>query len=76
MVHHAFGMILSTLLGDKNNTNQLKTMKNNKRTCRNCNKSIDHKHINAKFCGQKCKDKYHNRTNPRGIFAHKKAKCY
>lgn len=38
----------------------------NKRKCQNCSNSIDHKHINAKFCGSKCKDKYHNKHNPRG----------
>lgn len=37
-------------------------MKDNRRRCKNCDNIIDHKHINAKFCGQKCKDKYHNRT--------------
>ena len=37
-----------------------------KRKCQNCDKSIDHKHPNAKFCRTKCKDKFHNRNNPRG----------
>jgi len=40
------------------------------RRCKQCNKSIEHKHKNAKFCKQKCKDKYHNVNNPRGYFAH------
>ena len=35
-----------------------------------CGKSIKHKHVNAKFYNQKHKDNYHNRTNPRGKFAH------
>ena len=39
------------------------------RKCKLCQKSIEHKHANAKFCNQKCKDKYHNITNPRGYFA-------
>lgn len=37
-----------------------------KRECKWCHCSIDHKHKNAKFCGVKCKDQYHNATNPRG----------
>jgi len=41
--------------------------------CLNCRKDISHKHPNAKFCRNKgrgnCKDKFHNRTNPRGIAA-------
>lgn len=39
------------------------------KTCPNCGKAIKG-HPNKKFCHQRCKDKYHNRTNPRGIFAH------
>ena len=39
--------------------------------CLNCGKDINHKHPNAKFCRNKgrgnCKDRYHNRTNPRGM---------
>lgn len=40
-----------------------------KRVCQNCGASIEHKHINARSCSQKCKDKYHNRFNPRGYGA-------
>lgn len=29
-------------------------------------------HLNKKFLNKKHKDKYHNRTNPRGIYAHLK----
>lgn len=36
------------------------------RQCKECGISINHKHINAKFCKTKCKDDYHNRNNPRG----------
>lgn len=35
-----------------------------------CGTSIAHKHINAKFLNKKHKDKYWNRANPRGKFAH------
>jgi hypothetical protein len=35
-----------------------------------CNTSIEHKHPNAKFYNQKHKDKYHNKTNPRGSRGH------
>lgn len=42
-----------------------------KRACLNCGKNIKHKHPKAKFCRSKgkrnCKDKFHNKTNPRGI---------
>lgn len=41
-----------------------------KRKCKYCGKSIAHKHPNAKFCNTKHKDKYHNKHNPRGIYAH------
>ena len=39
------------------------------RNCKNCGCSIRHKHSNAKFCGLKCKDRFHNRLNPRGYGA-------
>lgn len=39
-----------------------------KRKCKFCNKSIAHKHQNAKFCCLKHKDKYHNLINPRGFY--------
>lgn len=31
-----------------------------KRICKQCGDDITGKHANAKFCGQKCKDKWHN----------------
>lgn len=38
--------------------------------CLNCGRDISNKHPNAKFCSNKgrgnCKDKFHNRANPRG----------
>jgi len=34
--------------------------------CLECGKE----HKRKKFCSNKCKDKFHNRTNPRGYFAH------
>lgn len=37
------------------------------RKCKGCPKDISHKHPNAKFCGQRCKDNYWNRENPRGL---------
>lgn len=40
-----------------------------KRKCPNCSRQIQG-HPNKKFCGQRCKDRYHNVTNPRGRFAH------
>ncbi len=36
------------------------------RKCKGCPKDISTKHKNAKFCSPGCKDRYHNRTNPRG----------
>ena len=40
------------------------------RTCKcGCGVSIKNKHPNAKFLNQKHKDSYHNKTNPRGIYA-------
>ena len=43
-----------------------------RRRCKrpDCRNPIDHKHPNAKFCGQKCKDRYWNSVNPRGKFAY------
>ncbi len=38
--------------------------------CPNCYRTITG-HKNKKFCGQKCKDRYHNITNPRGYGLHK-----
>lgn len=37
------------------------------RKCKGCRKDISTKHPNAKFCTQRCKDKYWNRVNPRGL---------
>lgn len=36
------------------------------RQCKGCGRCLDHKHINARFCGKICKDDYWNRENPRG----------
>jgi transposase-like protein len=33
--------------------------------CPNCGRNVIG-HKNKKFCGQRCKDHYHNITNPRG----------
>lgn len=33
--------------------------------CPHCSRNIVG-HPNKKFCGQKCKDRYHNTVNPRG----------
>lgn len=41
-----------------------------KRACKGCGADISKKHKNAKFCTQKCKDTFHNWTNPRGKFKH------
>lgn len=38
------------------------------RRCKGCSTPINHKHVNAKFCCQRCKDRYHNTTNPRGYY--------
>lgn len=38
------------------------------RRCKGCSTSIAHKHVNAKFCCQRCKDRYHNTVNPRGYY--------
>lgn len=35
------------------------------RKCPNCGAKITG-HPNKKFCNSRCKDAYHNRTNPRG----------
>ena len=40
-----------------------------KRRCPWCG-NIVKGHSNKRFCGDKCKDRYHNRSNPRGIYAH------
>lgn len=39
-----------------------------KRKCPSCSRQIVG-HPNKKFCGQKCKDRYHNAVNPRGFGA-------
>lgn len=39
------------------------------RKCPTCGKSIEHKHLNARFCCTKCKDRYHNTNNPRGYYS-------
>lgn len=42
------------------------TVKKKKRKCKGCSIDISHKHPNAKFHSNKCKDNYWNRENPRG----------
>lgn len=46
------------------------------RHCKNpgCSKSMEGKNADAKFCGSRCKDHYHNKFNPRGKYAHLKDK--
>ena len=34
--------------------------------CENCNK----KKARIRFCSNKCKDRFHNKQNPRGYFRH------
>jgi len=41
-----------------------------KRKCPNCSRQVSG-HPNKRFCAQRCKDNYHNRTNPRGYGAEK-----
>ena len=36
------------------------------RKCPQCGGKVKG-HPNKKFCGSRCKDKFHNRTNPRGM---------
>jgi Zn finger protein HypA/HybF involved in hydrogenase expression len=36
--------------------------------CKNCGKVLPKNR--RKFCCNRCKDKFHNSVNPRGIFAH------
>jgi hypothetical protein len=43
-------------------------MKGSERKCPCCGNRIAG-HPNKKFCGQKCKDRYHNTVNPRGYGA-------
>lgn len=38
-----------------------------KHFCKGCSCDISHKHPNAKFHNQRCKDAYWNRVNPRGL---------
>lgn len=37
------------------------------KNCPNCGRTVKG-HPNKKFCGQKCKDRFHNFTNPRGYY--------
>lgn len=37
------------------------------RVCKGCSRDIAHKHPNAKFHSPRCKDRYWNRVNPRGL---------
>lgn len=39
------------------------------RQCPNCHKTVSG-HPNKVFCNSNCRYKYHNRTNPRGYYAH------
>ena len=42
-----------------------------KKLCKcGCGSSIKKKHPNAKFLNKRHKDKYWNKVNPRGIYAH------
>lgn len=40
------------------------------KTCKDCGS----RHNRKSFCSNKCKDRWHNRDNPRGIFATEFAK--
>lgn len=35
------------------------------RKCAECQRDISHKHPNARFCRTRCKDRHHNRQDPR-----------
>jgi hypothetical protein len=52
------------------------TKANNKRKCKGCNKDISHKHPNAKFCKSRCKDKFWNTINPRGMAVRQESEGY
>lgn len=38
--------------------------------CDFCENETKRKHPSQRFCKTKCKDRYHNRQNPRGYYAH------
>ncbi len=40
-----------------------------KKRCPKCG-SVVEGHPNKKFCGQRCKDSFHNWANPRGYYKH------
>ncbi len=44
-------------------------MTKTKRSCPACGSGING-HPNKKFCDSRCKDRHHNRYNPRGYYAH------
>lgn len=45
------------------------------RYCPHCGKPFTG-HMNKKFCGPKCKDRYHNTHNPRGLDARKESESW
>lgn len=51
-------LMLNNHLGTENNMN--------KKLCEFCQR----KPARIRFCSNKCKDRYHNRRNPRGYFRH------
>lgn len=38
--------------------------------CARCGRKVEAKHPSKRFCGSKCKDRYHNLHNPRGTYRH------
>lgn len=58
----------ATVNGVKNAGASIATTQKETRKCPNCSRRVSG-HPNKKFCNSRCKDRYHNRTNPRGYGA-------